>query len=59
MIGPGAWALVPWYAWAAMAVIYAAGPVAMLTRRRNVAIAALAVLVVIDLLDPVEGLIWS
>jgi len=59
VIGPGAWALAPWYAWAGLAVIYAAGPLAMLTRRRNIAIAALAVLVVIDLLDPVEGLIWS
>ena len=58
VIGPGAWALAPWYAWAGLAVIYAAGPLAMLTRRRNIAIAALAVLVVIDLLDPIESLLW-
>ena len=57
-MGASAWALVPWYAWASLAVIYVAGPVAMLTRRRNLAVAALAVLVVTDLLDPVEYLLW-
>jgi hypothetical protein len=57
-MGPDAWAVVPWYAWVSLAIIYIAGPVAMLTRRRNVAIAALAVLVVIDLIDPIETILW-
>ena len=57
-MGATAWAVIPWYAWASLAVIYVAGLVAMLTRRRNVAIAALAVLVVTDLLDPIESLLW-
>jgi hypothetical protein len=57
-MGPAGWAVVPWYAWASLAIIYVAGPVVMLTRRRGVAIAALAVLVVTDLLDPVESLLW-
>ncbi len=57
-MGAQAWAVMPWYAWASLAVIYVAGPVAMLTRRRNVAVAALAVLVVTDLLDPIESLLW-
>jgi len=58
VMGAAAWAVVPWYAWASLAIIYVAGPVAMLTRRRDVAIAALAVLVVTDLLDPIESLLW-
>lgn len=57
-MGATAWAVVPWYAWASLAIIYVAGPVAMLIRRRGVAVAALAVLVVTDLLDPIESLLW-
>ena len=57
-MGPQGWAVVPIYAWAGLAVIYVAGPVAMLTRNRKVAIAALAVLVVNDLLDPFLWMIW-
>ena len=30
----------------------------MLTRRRNLAIAALAALVLVDLLDPIETILW-
>jgi hypothetical protein len=57
-MGATAWAVVPWYAWASLAIIYVAGPLAMLTRRRKVAIAALALLVVCDLLDPIESILW-
>jgi len=58
VLGPAAWSLPEWYAWVALAIIYVAGPVAMITRRRGIAIAALAVLVVVDLMDPIEGMIW-
>lgn len=58
VMGPAGWAVVPVYAWASLAVIYVAGPAAMLTRNRKVAIAALAVLVVNDLLDPFLWMIW-
>ena len=57
-MGPDAWAAIPWYAWASMAIIYVAGPAAILTRRRGIAIAALTVLVVTDLLDPIESILW-
>ena len=58
VMGPEAWAGVSLYAWVSLAAIYVIAPVAMLTRRRNVAIAAMALLVVIDLLDPIESLLW-
>ncbi len=58
IMGMAAWTVVPWYAWVSLAIIYTAGPAAMLTRRREVAIAFLAVLVVIDLLDPIETLLF-
>jgi hypothetical protein len=57
-MGWAAWSVVHWYAWASLAIIYIAGPIAILTRRREVAIAALAVLVVVDLLDPIESVIF-
>ena len=52
------WVAVRWYIWASLAILYVVGPVAMLTKRREVAIACLAVMVAIDLLDPVETLLW-
>jgi hypothetical protein len=58
VLGPAAWSLPEWYAWVALGIIYVAGPVAMLARRRSFAIGALAVLVVIDLLDPIESILW-
>jgi hypothetical protein len=57
-MGPAGWAVVPGYAWAGLAVIYVAGPVAMLSRKRKLTIAALAVLVVNDMLDPFLWMIW-
>jgi hypothetical protein len=53
-----AWNVVRWYAWASWAIIYAVAPVAALTKRRKVAIGCLAVLVVVDLLDPIGNLLW-
>jgi hypothetical protein len=58
-MGWASWELIPWYAWASLAVIFLAGPAAIVTKRREVAIACLALLVVVDLLDPVETLIWT
>src|SRR5205085_2733629 len=50
VMGWTSWDLMPWYAWASLAVIYVVAPVAALTRRREVAIGCMAVLVVLDLL---------
>ena len=58
VMGWAALAVTPAYAWASLAIIYVAGPIAMLTKRRDVAIGCLTVLVVVDLLDPVANLIW-
>jgi hypothetical protein len=58
VMGGKAWAVIPWYAWASLAIIYVAAPVAAVTKRREVAVACLAVLVVLDLLDPVGTLLW-
>ena len=58
VLGRAAWAPLRWYVWASLAIIYVAGPVAMLTRRRKVAVSCLVLLVVVDLLDPVGTLIW-
>jgi hypothetical protein len=58
VLGRAAWAVIPWYAWVSLAIIYVAAPVAIATRRRQVAVACLALLVVLDLLDPVATLLW-
>lgn len=47
-----------WFVLASLAIIYVAGPLAMLTRRREVAIGCLAVLVLVDLLEPVGWVLW-
>jgi len=57
-MGLASWQAIPWYAWGSLAVIYVAGPLAALTKRRDVAIACLALLVLVDLLDPIETIIW-
>jgi hypothetical protein len=58
VLGRAAWAPLRWYVWVSLAIIYVAGPVAALTRRRQLAVACLAVLVVIDLFDPIATLLW-
>ena len=58
VMGMKAWTVIPWYAWVSLAIIYVAGPVAGLTRSRKLAVGCLALLVVVDLLDPVESILW-
>jgi hypothetical protein len=52
VIGWESWSFLNWFDWMSLAIIYVAGPLAMLTRRRPVAVGCLAVLVVVDLLEP-------
>jgi hypothetical protein len=59
IMGPASWTYVEWWGWFLFALLFAAAAAAMLTKRRKVAIACLAVLVTIDLLDPVESLLTS
>jgi len=58
VMGVVSWNRFAWWDWIALAIIYIAAPVAMLTKRREVAIACLAVLVVLDLLEPVATVMW-
>ena len=51
-LGGRAWHILKWYDWLSVGTIYVAGPIALLTKRRRTAIACLALLVVVDLLDP-------
>lgn len=57
VLGSASWTLLNPLGWASMAFMYAFGAAAMLTRRRAVAVACLAVMVVIDLLEPVGWLL--
>lgn len=58
VMGTASWSTLTWFDYASLAIIYVAGPMAMLTRRRGVAIACLGILVVIDLLEPVASVAW-
>ncbi len=52
VIGWESWSFLNWFDWISLAIIYLGGATAMLTRRREVAVGCLAVLVVVDLLEP-------
>lgn len=56
-MGWASWSYIEWWGWILLALLFAAGIAAIVTRRRNVAIGALAVLVAIDLLDPIESVL--
>lgn len=59
VLGWASWAFLNWFDWASMAVIYVAGAVTMVTRRRNVAVTGLAILVAVDLFSPIGYLLWG
>lgn len=56
VMGTASWSILTWFDYLALAIIYVAGPVIMLTKRRAVAVACLSLLVLIDLLDPLVSL---
>ena len=58
IMGAASWSYMAWYDWATQAVFYACGLLAIVSKRRWVAIGCLAVLVALDLLDPVESVLW-
>jgi len=47
-----------WFDYLALGSMLVAALVAIFTRRRDVAIGGLSVLVLFDVLDPVQALIW-
>ena len=59
VLGWASWSYMKWLDWLGLAIIFSAGPVAMLTKRRGLAIGGLAVLVAESLLASVARAIWS
>lgn len=57
-MGWASWSFMGWIDWAVLVLLFAAGIAALLTRRLGVATALLAFLVLLDLSDPIEWLIW-
>jgi len=58
VMGWASWAWMSWLDWVIIVLLFAAGIAAILTRRLKVATALLAFLVLLDLSDPIEWLIW-
>jgi hypothetical protein len=58
VLGTASWSLLTWFDWSSLAVIYALGPILMLTERRRLAISCLTMLVVLDVLEPVAEALW-
>lgn len=58
LLGWASWSYMGWLDWSGLAVIFGAGSVAMLTKRRELAIGSLVVLVADDLLGSVARAIW-
>ena len=59
LLGWASWSYMKWLDWIALAIIFGAAPVAMLTKRRGLATVTLALLVAENLLGPVARAIWS
>ncbi len=59
ILGSASWNYMKWLDWLGLAIIFSVGPVAMLTKRRELAIGSLAVLVAFSLLGSVARSIWS
>ena len=57
VLGSSSWTLLNPLGWASMAFVYLLGAAVMLTSRRAIAVGCLAVMVVIDLLEPVGWLL--
>jgi hypothetical protein len=59
ILGWASWNYMKWLDREGLLIIFSVGPVAMLTKRRGLAIGSLAVLVADSLLSPVARAIWS
>lgn len=58
VLGATSWTLITWFDWLSLALIYTLGPAVMLTGRRRIAIGCLAVLVALDVLEPMAEILW-
>ena len=59
VIGEASWSILTMFDWASLAMIYVLGPVAMHSKRRSIAIGCLAVLVALDVIEPIGSLAWA
>ena len=59
VMGWASWTYIEWWGWILFALLFVAGIIVIMTKRLKVAIACLAVLVAIDLLDPIESVLVS
>jgi hypothetical protein len=57
ILGQASWNFLSWWDRTAIALIFVVGSIALMTKRRLVAVGCLALLVVLDLLEPVTALI--
>lgn len=57
VMGWASWSYIEWWGWILLSTMFVAGFAAMASNRRNVVIGCLAVLVAIDLLDPIESIL--
>jgi hypothetical protein len=58
VMGRASWAYMEWFDYGSLILLTGAGIVALVTKRRSVAIACLAIVVALDILDPVEAIFW-
>lgn len=57
IMGWASWTYIEWWGWISLAVLYAGALATIMTKKRRAAIAFLAVLVTLDLLDPIESIL--
>lgn len=57
-MGAASWSYMTWFDVTALSSILIAALVAIITKRRAVAVAGLSVLVLVDVLDPVQSIFW-
>jgi hypothetical protein len=58
VMGPASWSYMTWFDLTALASMFVSAVVAILTKERRVAVASLSILVLIDVLDPIQTIFW-
>jgi hypothetical protein len=58
VMGAASWSYMTWFDVTALSSMFVSAVVAILTKQRRIAIAALAILVLIDALDPIQTIFW-
>ena len=58
VMGAASWSYMTWFDVTALSCLFVGAVVAIITKKRRVAIASLAILVLIDALDPIQTIFW-